>query len=247
MVPLVFLYAGFQIAAKQAAPYLSGAVSYISGTAMPKNIFAEKQWSGFLEYYLYPDYQVMCDPAMMQSSGVTADYDAIASGGGGCLETAAKYGINSFLLDMKSPAAQYLKGPGYAVAYFDDRDIIFVDRSRTGRYFRYINPLGNDFDRANTVSALSEIEPFSEDFPSERAQLMTAKIYACGDKSRAIDYLSDMIDKFPANYKLYNYKGRLLYEAGDYENAREALSASKERGTEEDEMLKDSVLKLKGK
>jgi hypothetical protein len=248
LVPLVFLYSGLKITAKHINPYPSGPVTYITGTQIPKNIYTEQQWAGFMEYYLYPDYQVMCDPAMEQAGNIEQDYNTIFYGDKEYRETAAKYNINSYLLDMGSPAVQYLKGPSYAAAYFDDRNIIFVNRAKTGRYFRYINPLeDNFFDRSNTLNALAELEPFSEEFPSEKAQLMVAKIYASGDASRAIDYLTYMIEKFPDSYKLYNYKGKLLYDAGDYENAYEVLTASRAHGPGEEAMLKDSGLKLKGK
>lgn len=248
LVPAVFVYGAMKLGEKKPDLYPAGAVSYISGTQVPANVFSEKQWAGFLEYFIYPDYKVMYDPQMKLSGDVAADYDTLYYGDRGWKEAAEKYKIGSALLDFSSPAVKKFAEAGYAAAYFDDQHLVMVDRARTDRFFRHINPLEEQFfDRVNTQNALMEIESFSEEFPSEKAQMMTAMIYAASGTSRAIDYLSYMIDKFPENYKLYNYKGKLLYDAGDYENAQDVLSGSSKRGPEEETMLKDIKIKLKSK
>jgi len=248
LVPLVFVYGALKLGEKQKEIFPSGAVAYISGTQVPKNVFSEQQWAGYLEYFLYPDYKVMYDPAAKQQGDTETDYGTLYYGDRGWKETAAKYGIGSALLDFKAPGVAKFREAGFAAAYFDDNNVVMVDKTKTDRYFKAINPLEEAFfDKANTFNALMELEPFSEDYPSERAQLMTAGIYAASGQSRAIDYLSYMIDKFPENYKLYNYKGRLLYNAGDYENAYEVLNSSAKRGAEEEAMLKDIKIRLKSK
>jgi hypothetical protein len=247
-VPLVFVYGALKLADKQKENFPSGAIAYISGTQVPKNIFSAQEWDGYLEYFIYSDYKIMYDPAAKQDGDTGTDYGTLYYGDRGWKEAAVKYGIGSALLDWKAPAVAKFKDAGFAPAYFDDNFIIMVDKTKTDRYFKAINPLEDQFfDKSNTYNALMELEPFSEDYPSERAQLMTAGIYAASGQSRAIDYLSYMIDKFPENYKLYNYKGRLLYNAGDYENAFEVLNASAKRGPEEDSILKDIKLKLKAR
>ncbi len=248
LVPLVFVYGGIKQGEKPADMFPSGAVAYIAGTQVPKNIFSEAGMAGYLEYYLYPEYKIMYDPAMKQPLQVEEDYNTIYYGDRTYGDEMVKYNLNTYILKFDAPALKYLNSAGFAAAYFDDKNIMMVNRLKTDRYFKAIRPLDEEFfSKANTQNALSELEPFSEDFPSERAQLMVAKIYAAGGKSRAIDYLSYMIDKFPENYKLYNYEGKLLYEAGDFENAADVLSSSRGRGPEEEAMLKDSKLKLKSK
>jgi hypothetical protein len=248
LVPLVFIYGGLRQAAQKQDMYPSGAVAYISGTQVPQNIYSEQDWAGYLKYHLYPDYKIMYDPDMRLPETAAEDYATVYYGDKQYQETISRNNLNSFLLSMNAPALKYLKAPQYRAAYFDDKTVIMVDTSKTDRYFKAILPLEDVFfDRANTLNALSELEPFSEDYPSERAQLMVAKIYAADQQSRAIDYLSYMIDKYPNNYKLYNYKGMLLYNAGDYENAREVLSASMARGPDEEAMLKDIEIKMKSK
>jgi hypothetical protein len=245
LVPLVFVYGALKLTQKQPLSFPAGAAAYISGTQVPKNIFSEQQWSGYLEYFLYPDYKIMYEKGMKQQADVPGDYATLFYGDKGWNEAAVKYGIGSALISYKAPAVAKFKEAGYAAAYFDDNFVVLVDKTKTDRYF---NPLEVEFfDKANTQNALMELESFSEDYPSERAQIMTAQIYAASEQSRAIDYLSYMIDKFPENYKLYNYKGRLLYGAGDYENAYETLAASLKRGPEEEAMLKDIKIKLKAK
>lgn len=248
LVPLIFVYGALKLLEKQKDYFPSGAAAYISGTQVPKNLFSEQQWAGFLKYFLYPEYKVMYDGSLKQLSEAETDYSTLYYGDKGWKEAAAKYNIGSALLGFKSPAIAKFTEAGFAPAYFDDRYVIMVDKARTDRYFKSINPLVDGFfDRANTLNALMELESFSEEYQSEKAQLMTAEIYAASEPSRAIDYLAYMIDKFPENYKLYNYKGRLLYGAGDYENAYDVLADSKKRGPEEEAMLKDIKIKLKSK
>ncbi|HRU38804.1 MAG TPA: hypothetical protein P5511_02920 [Candidatus Goldiibacteriota bacterium] len=249
MIPvLAFCTASYAVKERPAAPYPAGAAAYISGTQVPVNIFSEARWAGYMKYMLYPEYKVLYDPSSRNPASAAEDYGIIYNGDRGWKEALEKNSVSTAVLDLKAPSLVKFNEAGFKTAYFDDNYAVLVDAKKTGRYFKNVSPLEeNFFDAANTLNALSELEQFSEEFPSERALLLTAKIYAASGKSRAIDYLSYMIDRYPVYYGLYNLKAGLLYEAGDYENAYETLKNSKKRGPEEEAALKDLRIRLKAR
>ncbi|MCX8094560.1 MAG: hypothetical protein N3E50_10415 [Candidatus Goldbacteria bacterium] len=227
--------------------YPVGAINYISSVSVPKNIFVPSQWAGFFEYFLYPEYKIMFDPFRNYKNITKNDYEDIYNWNMDNVGVVERYDINSFLLDYTSPSITFLKQqPKYNIAYFDDISVLFVNNEKTDRFFKYIKPLDQKFyDASNTVTAIAELENFTEEFPSEKAILLLTKLYADIDKNKAIDYLIYITEKYPSYYSLLNYKAKLYFEVGDYENAKETLKQSKKIGSEEAAILKEIKLKTR--
>lgn len=225
--------------------YPIGAINYISSVEIPKNVFVPSHWAGFFEYFLYPEYKIMFDPVRNYKSATRNDYFKIYNWNMDNPEVIEKYLINSYLIDYNTAGISYLKqNSKYSIAYFDDASVLFVNNEKTDRFFKWIKPLDDKFyDETNTSAAISELENFVEEFPSEKGTLLLAKLYADIDKNKALDYLIYTTEKYPSHYLLINYKAKLYYESGDYENAKETLSQSKKIGVEETAILKDIKLK----
>lgn len=225
--------------------YPVGAINYISAVEIPKNVFVPSQWAGFFEYFLFPEYKIMFDPARNYRRTTKNDYLDIFNWNMDNIGVVEKYNINSFLLNYNTPPVSYLKQDSkYNIAYFDDISVLFVNNEKTDRFFKMIKPLDEKFyDATNTREAIAELENFVEEFPSEKGILLLAKLYRDIDKNKALDYLIYVSEKYPSYYLLLNYKAKLYYELGDYENAKETLAQSKKIGEEEAAILKDIKLK----
>nr|MBP7793301.1 tetratricopeptide repeat protein [Candidatus Goldiibacteriota bacterium] len=225
--------------------YPMGAINYVSSVEVPKNVFVPSHWSGFFEYFLYPEYKIMLDTVRKHKQTTENDYLDIYNCNKDNPVVAEKYGINSFLLDYDAPVVNCLKQDGrYAVAYFDDVSVLFVNNEKTSRFFKAIKPFDEKFyDEKKIREAVAELENFSEEHPSEKSILLLAKLYSAVDKNKAIDYLVYVIEQYPGYYLLQNYLAKIYYEVGDFENAKEILTRSKKTGPEEAAILKDIKLK----
>jgi len=246
LILFLVLFSIFKLTKSEKQNYPTGAINYISSVEVPKNIFVPAQWAGFFEYFLYPEYKIMYDPVRKFKSTTKNDYLDIYNWDTDNTQILDKYSINTFLLDYNAPCVMRLKQDNrYNVAYFDDISVLFVNNEKTNRFFKSIKLFDKKFfDETNTKEAIAELENFTEEFPSEKAIMLLAKLYANIDKNKAIDYLIYITEKYPDYYSLLNYKAKLYYEVGDYENARETFSQSKKIGAEEEAILKDIKLKM---
>ncbi len=245
LILILILFSLIKLSKPVEQNYPAGAVNYISSVEVPKNLFVPSQWAGFVEYFLYPEYKIMYDPVRNYKRTTENDYFDIYNWNKDNIGVMEKYAINSFLLNYDAPGINLInQEKKYNISYFDDISILFVNNEKTDRFFKFINPLDEKFyDETNTRGAMAELENFSEEYPSEKAFLLLAKLYADIDKNKAIDFLIYTTEKYPSYYLLTNYKAKLYYEVGDYENARETLSQSKKIGTEESAILKELKIK----
>ncbi len=223
----------------------SQAASYISNVKVPRALFASETKSSYLLYYLYPTYKTMLTP--LSGKEAREDYKRIKAGGESSLETAEKYGIASYLLENNDPLAAALDRKKFAPAYFDDNYIIYVEKEKSGRYFTSIDPSAERefYAKDERQKAEAELRQFAEAYPSQKAHLMYASLTADADRNAAIDYLQYTIESFRDNSKLYALLGKMLYEAGDFENASEALSKTSEKSGEIERLLKDARQKVR--
>lgn len=223
----------------------SQAVSYISNVKVPGPVFAQEEKSPYMLFYLYPTYKMMITP--FSGKEAREDYKAIKGGGEKFRETAERYSIASYLIENGSPIAGVVDKERFAPAYFDDNYIIFVEKEKSDRYFTAIDPAAeeNFYAKENRQKAAAELRQFADAYPSQKAHLMYASLLAGTDRNAAIDYLQYTVESFRENSKLYALLGKLLYEAGDFENAAEALSKTSEKSGETDRMFKDARRKAR--
>jgi len=245
LILILVLFSFIKLAKPKEQNYPVGAVNYISSVEVPKNVFVPSEWAGFFEYFLYPEYKIMYDPARNYKRTTENDYFDIFNWNKDNIGVVEKYAINSFLLHYDAPGVNFLKlEQKYNISYFDDISVLFVNNEKTDRFFKFIKPIDENFyDEANTREAIAELENFSEEYPSEKAFLLLARLYADIDKNKAIDFLIYITEKYPSYYLLINFKAKLYYEVGDYENAKETLSQSKKIGLEENSILKEIKIK----
>lgn len=247
LILFLILFSAVKLLKSKEQNYPVGAINYISAVEVPKNVFVPAQWAGFFEYFLFPEYKIMFDPARNYKRTTRNDYFDIFNWNMDNIGVVEKYNINSFLVNYNTPLVAYLKQDSkYSIAYFDDMSILFVNNEKTDRFFKMIKPLDEKFyEETNTKEAIAELENFVEEFPSEKGFLLLAKLYANIDKNKAIDYLIYITEKYPSYHLLLNYKAKMYYEVGDYENAQETLAQSRKIGPEETAILRDIKLKTR--
>jgi tetratricopeptide (TPR) repeat protein len=205
---IIFMSAAFVVFAGHLKLYKGPdkAAAYILKEGVPANIYSAAEWTGYMEYRLYPSYGVY---------GRNDISDNIP-------ELAGQYNINSVLVPVKK--APSLMGTKFKPVYFDDESVLLVNDEKTDRYFEFIYP-GEPvdfYDKKNPDKAMQELSDFYEKYPSTAVLVMLAHIHADKDPNEAIDFLQDASERNPGNRELKVLLGRLYYQEGQYENAIEA-------------------------
>ncbi len=238
MIIALATYSYFGFIKEKESGLPAGPVKYIAGTRVPASLFHQKEYGDYLYYYLYPDYKIFMSSRAGYPKEIEEAEEKIVSGGEGFRKHLNKYGINSLLLERGAGVIPKLKGAGYEPAYFDKSYALFVNKYMTDRYFKYINPLsGKKYKKDDYDRALRELEEFTENNPSEPAQFMLGEMYAKRKPPDAISYLEHMTELYPRHYSLYNLLGKLLYGAGDYENAAAVWEESREKDEKTKKLL----------
>jgi len=241
---LVLCIGAARLTSPQAQGYPEQAVKYIAGQKPPQNLFSSYEWSGYIEYSLYPEYKIMIDGRLNVPFDIISEYSGIYNKNGDYKGYIDANKINSFLLPYGAPITGVLAG-NYRAAYFDDKGILLVNPESTGNYFKYINPAGQAgfYDKNNYDKAAAEMKKFAEAYPSERACLMLAMMYGDKNRKQAIEYMEQAIEEHPDFYSLYNLLGKIYFDGMEYGKAADILAKSGKRTKEINEMLKTANIR----
>ncbi|HDQ25774.1 MAG TPA: hypothetical protein ENN43_03390 [bacterium] len=211
------------------------ALRFIRNTTVPENILSNPAYNGMARHVLRPNYRTAG-----RGAEAVKLYNAVYNAEEGFDAAIENHKVRSFLLEDGAPSRDVLMKMGYKPAYFDGKYILLVTPAPVARYFKYVNPFEEKgYDLANHGSAVAELEEFAEKYPSEAAQLLLASLIADRNKPAAVDYLGEMLEKYPLHYGLYHKRAAFNLEAGDYENALDDLLRSKARGENEERMIRE--------
>jgi hypothetical protein len=111
-----------------AKDYPVRAVAYLRQNPQPSQMFNEYGWGGYLIWQL-PEHKVFIDGRgdLYEYSGVFKDYIDIASLNRNTFQLLRKYGVQSCLVQSKSPLATLLSAsPEWTAVYTDELSTIFV-------------------------------------------------------------------------------------------------------------------------
>ncbi len=219
--PLLFLYAGLEYINAKPVAYPNGAVKYIMRIKPDANIFAPANWNGFLEDQLYPRYKTMLTGRNNIENKTAKDYLKIINADPEALKTCEEYNINTFILPPDCALARVLQNsPKFKPAYFDGTDIIFVNKEKTEQYLTAYNIFdGKNPYPLGTKAAYEELNEFAQNYPSETAYLALGTVYAKINAPEAIEFLRDIVMRYPEYTGLYDFIGKLYYEQKDYKTA----------------------------
>jgi hypothetical protein len=112
-----------------AREYPQGAVEYLRRHPVPRGMFNEETWGGYLVWALGPDHKVFVDgrAELYDSPGVISDFFEIVRPSHQTPSLLRKYGIEAFLLHRGKPLEKYLASqPAWETAYQDDVSVLFV-------------------------------------------------------------------------------------------------------------------------
>ncbi len=246
LIPLVIAFIVVRITGAVKQDYPQEAKNYLLANKIATNLFVEPEWTGFAEYYLYPAYQVMSDANKSRDGQLKREYDLVASTDMTITPILIKYGINSFLVKSGSRLAGKMASMGYKTAYFDGQNEVLVNPEQAKEYFKFINTNNGDdfYDKNNLGPSLKEMLAFAEKYPSVKAHLMAAKLYAAVNRKRAKAYLEETISNFESEYPLYNYLGKIYFDEGEYVSAMEVWEQSKEVDVKTAQLMKAAKKRL---
>lgn len=221
--------------------YPERAVRYILKNKPPENIFSDMLWSGYLEYYLYPDYKIMLTGRFNYDKNLLDEYTIINNGLPGFNEKIKKYQIKIFLLGYDSALIKQLIKLDYKIIFFDDVAIILT-KDNNIKYFKYIYPFekNNFYDPQKSDLALKELGEFIKQYPSERSIFLYALILTKKNKEKAVDFLENSIKQYNKYYSLYNLLGTIYFENKDFKKAFQILKKSKKRNKYINQMIKNA-------
>ncbi len=222
--------------------YPETAIKYIYENKPSLNIFSDMQWSGFFEYYLYPEYRVMISGRLNQSREAMQDYVDIYIGANNFFEKIKKHNINTFLLGYDSDIVKKLLKAGYVLIYFDDVVMILTKKTDNLKYIKHIFPWDNEnfYDKNNNEKSLSELKDLINKYPSEKSVFMYAYILSVKQKEEAILFMEKCLTGYKNYHSLYNLLGAIYFENKDYHKAFNILKKSRKRNRYINNLINES-------
>ena len=170
-----------------------------NSAGLPRHLYNRYDWGGYLEWTLWPDWQVFTDgECVVFGERVFRDWDTVEELRPGWGEVLADYGVNCIIRDWGLADPEALVGTGeWVTVYWDDVAMVLVRRRAVSDAFLQ----ANDFSLTNPAWLLAHL-------PQDEAS-----------RQKALGQLDEAERRFGPSGIGHHMCGALLYQRGRYEEA----------------------------
>jgi hypothetical protein len=126
---------GGSLASNERTQFPQGAAAYLKHHSLPRNVFANYPWGGYLIWKLYPRYRDFIDGRAntLFDTAVLNDYLVASGGGGGWSEVLDRRQVGTVVVSPGAPLTQVLgENTGWKQVYADATATVFVRRHTKG-------------------------------------------------------------------------------------------------------------------
>jgi hypothetical protein len=126
---------GGSLASNERTQFPEGAAAYLKHHSLPRNVFANYPWGGYLIWKLYPRYRDFIDGRAntLFDTAVLNDYLTASGGGGGWSEVLDRRQVGTVVVSPGAPLTQVLgENTGWKQVYADGTATVFVRRHTKG-------------------------------------------------------------------------------------------------------------------
>jgi len=222
--------------------YPKGAVEFLKKRKISGNIFNSYAFGGYIIYYLYPDCKPLIDGRLCYPIDFIKLYADAHEKKDDFSKIVKNFPPDIFLIDFEHPKLALfiteLK-ENYALVYFDDTSMLFLNRSRyfdevAKDEYKYLNPVyvAGYVDAKDNLSMVKiELEKSLKTSPTNRGYVMYSNLLLQeGRYADAKAILQRVVDSESPNGKpeAYNNLGSIKLSEGDLKSAEKLFKKSLE-------------------